>query len=296
MPSSSIYRKSKTYRIFERINWIGLGLLMLVLLFPILNVISVSLSSPAAVIAGKVGIVPSGLNFKAYIRAVEQPYFLRSFVNSIIYTVVGGTISLVLTTLCAYPLSKRFKGRTFVIIFVMITMFFNGGMIPNYLVITRWLGLRDTMWAMVLPFAINQFTMIILMTFFRGIPQALEEAASLDGYNPVQVLIHIIIPLSIPGLVTVVLFNSLFLWNNWFHALLYFDTATKFPVMLILRNLVQGGDMAVKGGAVSGDTIEFVSASLKSAAIVISAIPMTVLYLIGQKYFIKGVMLGSLKE
>lgn len=296
MPSITIYRKSRSYRIFEKFNWVGLGLLMLVLLFPILNVISVSMSSPSAVISGKVGLFPIGINFKAYARAIEQPYFLRSFVNSILYTVVGGTISLVLTTLCAYPLSKKIKGRTAVIAFIMITMFFNGGMIPNYLVITRWLGLRDTMWAMVLPFAVNQFTMIILMTFFKGIPQALEEAAAIDGYNPIQILIHIIIPLAIPGLVTVVLFNSLFLWNNWFHALLYFDTATKFPVMLILRNLVQGGDMATKGGAISGDNIQFVSASLKSAAIVISAIPMTVLYLIGQKYFIKGVMLGSLKE
>jgi putative aldouronate transport system permease protein len=296
MPSITIYRKSRSYRIFEKFNWVGLGLLMLILLFPILNVISVSMSSPNAVISGKVGLFPIGLNFKAYARAIEQPYFLRSFVNSILYTVVGGVISLVLTTLCAYPLSKKIKGRTAVIVFIMITMFFNGGMIPNFLLIRRWLGLSDTMWAIVLPFAINQFTMIILMTFFKGIPQALEEAAAIDGYNPIQILIHIIIPLAIPGLVTVVLFNSLFLWNNWFHALLYLDTATKFPVMLILRNLVQGGDMATKGGSMSGEDIQFVSASLKSAAIVISAIPMTVLYLIGQKYFIKGVMLGSLKE
>jgi putative aldouronate transport system permease protein len=134
------------------------------------------------------------------------------------------------------------------------------------------------------------------MTFFKGIPQTLEEAAALDGYNPFQTLLHIIIPLSIPGLVTVMLFNSLFLWNNWFHALLYFDTVTKFPVMLVLRNLVQGGDMATKGGSLGSDTVQFVSASLKSAAIIISAIPMTILYITGQRYFIKGVMLGSLKE
>ncbi len=269
---------------------------MLIILFPLLNVVSVSLSSPAAVLAGRVGILPIGINFGAYERAVQQPYFLRSFLNSIIYTLVGGTISLGMTLLCAYPLSKKIRGRTFIIVYIMITMFFNGGMIPNYLVITRWLALRDTMWAIVLPFAINQFTMIILMTYFRGIPEALEEAAAIDGYNPFQILLHIIIPLSIPGLVTVMLFNSLFLWNNWFHALLYLDTAAKFPVMLILRNLVQGGDMAIKGGGVSGDAIQFVSASLKSAAIVISAVPMTVLYLIGQKFFVKGVMLGSLKE
>ena len=296
MPSTSVYRKSRSYRIFEKFNWIGMSLLMLAMLFPILNVLAVSLSSPQAVISGQVGIFPIGINLGAYARALEQPYFLRSFINSIIYTTVGGLISLALTILCAYPLSKKMKGRQIVIIYIMITMFFDGGIIPNYLVVSRWLGLRDTMWAIALPFAINQFTMIILMTFFKGIPQSLEEAAAIDGYNPIQTLLHIILPLSIPGLVTVVLFNCLFLWNNWFQALLYFDSITKFPVMLILRNLVQGGDMATKGGTMSGDSIQFVSASLKSAAIVISAIPMTLLYLAGQRYFIKGVMLGSLKE
>ncbi|MEI6875390.1 MAG: carbohydrate ABC transporter permease, partial [Spirochaetota bacterium] len=265
------------------------------LLFPLLNVVSVSLSSPAALISGTVSIFPRELNFGAYARAVQQPYFIRSFLNSILYTAVGGTISLVLTTLCAYPLSKKIRGRGLVMAFIMVTMFFDGGMIPNYLVVSRWLHLRDTMWAIVLPFAINQFTMIILMTFFKGIPQTLEEAAALDGYNPIQTLVHIILPLSVPGLVTVLLFNSLFLWNDWFHPLLYLDSIGKFPVMLILRNLIQGGDMATKG-SVSADSIQFVSASLKSAAIVISAIPMTLLYLVGQKYFVKGVMLGSLKE
>jgi putative aldouronate transport system permease protein len=295
MPSIAVYRKSRSYRIFEMFNLAGLTLLMLLILFPLFNVISVSLSSPSAVISGSVSFFPKGVNLGAYKRAFEQPHFIRSFFNSIVYTAIGGTISLILTTLCAYPLSKRIKGRTVVIVFIMITMFFDGGMIPNYLVISRWLRLRDTMWAIILPFAINQFTMIILMTFFKGIPQSLEEAAALDGYNPMQTLLHIVVPLSIPGLVTVMLFNCLFLWNNWFQALLYFDTITKFPVMLILRNLVQGGDMALKGGAGS-DTIQFVSASLKSAAIVISAVPMTILYLVGQQYFVKGVMLGSLKE
>jgi len=292
----TIYRKSRSYRIFEKFNLAGLTLLMIIILFPLLNVLAVSLSSPSAVMSGTISIYPKEINLGAYNRAIQQPHFLRSFINSILYTAVGGTISLILTTLCAYPLSKKIRGRTLVIVFIMITMFFYGGMIPNYLVVSRWLGLRDTMWALILPFSINQFTMIILMTFFKGIPQTLEEAAALDGYNPFQTLLHIIIPLSIPGLVTVMLFNSLFLWNNWFHALLYFDTVTKFPVMLVLRNLVQGGDMATKGGSLGSDSVQFVSASLKSAAIIISAIPMTILYITGQRYFIKGVMLGSLKE
>ena len=295
MSSAGVYRRSRGYRIFAPLNFLGLCLLMTVILFPLLNVFAVSLSAPEAILSGRVSILPVDLTGAAYVRALQQPFFVRSFLNSLLYTSVGGAIGLALTTLCAYPLAKRIKGRTAVMVFIMVTMFFNGGMIPNYLVVTKWLGLRDTMWALVLPFSINQFTMIILMTFFRGIPETLEEAAALDGCNPGQTLIRVIVPLSAPGLVTVVLFNCLFLWNNWFHALLYLDTPLKFPVMLVLRNLVQGGDMATKIGTVGSDSIQFVSASLRSAAIVMSAVPMTVLYLIGQRFFVRGVMLGSLK-
>jgi len=287
----------KRYRIkenliFDLVIYIVMVLALLVCLLPFVYLIAVSLSDPKAIINNEVSFLPVGWNIEAYKQIFSYPNFFRAYGNTFFYTILGTVISLVMTSLFAYPLSKKFLvGQKFFMKMVVFSMFFSGGLIPNYLLISN-LGLTGTRFAMLLPFAINQFNLIILINFFKALPDELEEAALIDGLDYFGILIRIILPLSKPALSTIGLYTAVFFWNDWFNGLIYLNT-DQFPVMLFLRNIVNGTSMI--GDAAGAADKSTIAISIKSAVIITSTLPIIILYPYLQKYFIKGMTVGSVK-
>ncbi len=263
---------------------------ILICVVPFLYILAMSLSSPEKIINGEVFIIPKGINFESYKTIFTYPNFFQAYGNTLFYTIAGTIISLCMTVLFAYPLSKvHLKGRGFIMRLVVFSMFFSGGLIPNYLLISS-LGLTKSVWAMLLPFAISQFNLIILINFFRSLPQELEEAALIDGLDYFGILVKIIVPLSTPAIATIALYTAVFFWNDWFHGLIYLKT-DQFPVMLFLRNIVNGASAV---GEMSGEKTT-IAMSIKSAVIITTTLPIIILYPFLQKYFVKGLTIGSVK-
>lgn len=261
-------------------------------LIPLVSMTALSLSSPKAIVNNEVFLWPKGLTFEAYRQIFTYPNFFRAYGNTFLYTFGGTAISLVVMIFFAFPLSKSaLKGTKFVLKLVIFSMFFSGGLIPNYLLIAN-LGLTNTRWAMLLPFAINQFNLILLINFFKSIPIDLEEAAIIDGVSYVGILTRIVLPLSGAALATVGLYTAVFFWNDWFNGLIYLKSS-QFPVMLFLRNIVTGTSMV--GDAAGAGDKSTIAISIKSAVIVTSTLPIILLYPFLQRYFVKGVMIGAVK-
>ncbi|HKM08016.1 MAG TPA: carbohydrate ABC transporter permease [Sphaerochaeta sp.] len=265
---------------------------LLLCLIPFVYMVALSLSSPKAIINNEVFLWPKGFNIKAYVQIFSYPNFFHAYGNTILYTFGGTAISLCMMTLFAYPLSKRrLRGQKALMKLVIFSMFFTGGLIPNYLLVSS-LHLVNTRWAMLLPFAINQFNLILLINFFRTIPNDLEEAAIIDGLDYFGILLRIVLPLSGAALATVGLYTAVFFWNDWFNGLIYLKSS-QFPVMLFLRNIVTGTSM-VGDAAGSGDKTS-IAISIKGAVIITSTLPIIVLYPFLQRYFVKGIMIGAVK-
>ncbi len=261
-------------------------------LIPFVYMVALSLSSPKAIINNEVFLWPKGFNVKAYVQIFTYPNFFHAYGNTILYTFGGTAISLCMMILFAYPLSKgRLRGQKALMKLVIFSMFFTGGLIPNYLLVSS-LHLVNTRWAMLLPFAINQFNLILLINFFRTIPDDLEEAAIIDGLDYFGILLRIVLPLSGAALATVGLYTAVFFWNDWFNGLIYLKSS-QFPVMLFLRNIVTGTSM-VGDAAGSGDKTS-IAISIKGAVIITSTLPIIVLYPFLQRYFVKGIMIGAVK-
>ena len=214
--------------------------------------------------------------------------------NTLLYTTVGTIINLICTAMCAYPLSRKdFYGRGPLTFFVTMTMFVSGGMIPLYLVVSQ-LKLLNSIWAIVLPPAISTYNMIIMRTSFATIPDSLVESAYLDGANDIQILAKIILPLSKPIMATMTLFYAVSHWNSYFPAMIYLNDQKKYPVQVIMRDIVIAGDFTQQGGDVSG-SLNVVATNYKYAVIIISVIPILLVYPLLQKHFTKGVMVGAVK-
>ncbi len=261
-------------------------------LIPLVSMTALSLSSPKAIVNNEVFLWPKNITFEAYRQIFTYPNFFRAYGNTFLYTFGGTAISLVVMIFFAFPLSKSaLKGTKFVLKLVIFSMFFSGGLIPNYLLIAN-LGLTNTRWAMLLPFAINQFNLILLINFFKSIPIDLEEAAIIDGVSYVGILTRIVLPLSGAALATVGLYTAVFFWNDWFNGLIYLKSS-QFPVMLFLRNIVTGTSMV--GDAAGAGDKSTIAISIKSAVIVTSTLPIILLYPFLQRYFVKGVMIGAVK-
>lgn len=265
---------------------------LLICLVPFIYMMSVSISDTKAIINDQVFLFPVGINLEAYRQIFQYPDFFNAYGNTIFYTVAGTSIALVMTTLFAYPLSKSYlRGQKTVMKMVIISMFFTGGLIPNYLLVSA-LRLTGTVFAMLIPFAINQFNLIILVNFFKSLPVELEEAALIDGLSYFGILLKIIVPLSKPALATIALYVAVFFWNDWFNGLIYLST-DQYPVMLFLRNIVNGTTMV--GDAAGSADKSTIAISIKSAVIITSTLPIVILYPFLQKYFVKGLTVGSLK-
>ncbi|WP_433260730.1 carbohydrate ABC transporter permease [Micromonospora vinacea] len=284
---------SRGYRIFRVVNTIVLLGVVVVTLYPFLNIVARSLSEEAYIIAGKVTIVPRGFDLTAYKLLMSDAMFWTNYRNTVVYTVVATLISIVLTTCYAYVLSKpQLKGRPFLIGVALFTMFFSGGLIPNYVLVTS-LGMKNTIWAVAIPNAISVFNLLVMKAFFESLPSELEEAAAVDGLNTYGILLRIVLPLSKAIIATMVLFYAVSFWNSWFTAFLYIDRQDLLPVTVYLRNLIAGATSA-ESAAADADKVQ-AAATLQAVTIVLTTLPILAIYPFVQRYFVRGVMLGAVK-
>lgn len=291
-------RQSRGDAIFQIvINTIAV-LIALITLYPLIYTLSASFSKPMYILNGDVWLWPVGFNLDSYERVFTSGNILNGYKNTIVYSVSGTCINLILTIMAAYPLSlPDLKGKTFMTFMITFTMFFSGGMIPSFINV-RNLGLMNTVWAVLLPGAINATNMLIMRNYFvHSIPGELREAASIDGCSPLRTMISIILPLAKSILVVVTLYYFVGHWNSYFDAMMYLRDTEKLPLQVILRQILllsQMGDMSEQMGVDDANTI-MIYASLKYAIIVVSAVPLLVIYPLVQRFFQKGIMMGSVK-
>ncbi|MEH7011753.1 putative aldouronate transport system permease protein [Neobacillus sp. B4I6] len=290
--------ESRGDRIFTICNYIFLSLLVLSVLYPLIYVLSASLSSTKAVASGRVWLFPVEFSLLGYKTIFEYSKIWVGYGNSMFYMIVGTTVNVILTILAAYPLSRRdFYGRGIFMFLFVFTMMFNGGLIPNYLLVQD-LGLLNSRWALIIPNALSVFNVIITMSFFKStIPNELLESAQLDGCNDFKFLFKIVLPLSAPIIAVISLFYAVGHWNSYFGALIYLRDASLFPLQLILRDiLVQNSvDPSMMGDATQLANKIGLQQLLKYSLIVVSSLPVLIAYPFVQRFFVKGVMIGSLK-
>ena len=286
--------KKKKIAFADVMLYLILTVVVLICLYPFLNVVAYSLSGNTAVLSGKVTFYPIDFQLSAYKEILlKQTQIWTAMGISVTVTVLGTLLGLVLTVAAAFALSKeKLKGRGILSGFILFTMYFSGGIIPTFLVV-KGVGLYDSISALVIPSAMNVFNFIVMRTFFKELPLELEEAARIDGANDMKILFKIALPLSMPIIATIGLFYAVSYWNDYFSALLYIQTPEKFSLQLRLRQLLFAGQI----NQVSMENLgtQVMSESLKMASIVISTIPIILVYPWLQKYFVKGVMLGSVK-
>jgi putative aldouronate transport system permease protein len=282
-----IQDKSLGNRIFDGFNHTLLLLIAILTIFPFLYVLVTSFSNTT-------DIIPKSFSLDAYKYIFSTRTISRSLGISIYVTVLGSFINLLFTSLMAYALAnKRLPGRSGILLLVVFTMLFSGGMIPTYFVV-KWAGLMNTLWALMIPNAISAFNLIILKSFFQNIPEELKESARMDGCHELRILYQIVLPLSLPAMAAIGLFAAVALWNQYFSAILYISESTKWPVQVLLRQVVilaQGG----VGDSVDGGDLVTFSHGIKMAVIIVSMVPILIVYPFLQKHFAKGVLLGSVK-
>ena len=277
-------------KIFDVVNYLLLAILGFIMFYPMFYVFIVSISSSQYINQGLVTLFPRGINFDAYKAVFENQRIWSGYKNTFLYTGLGTLICLVLTALCAYPLSRKdFYGRKAFTVLIMITMFVNGGMIPTYLVINK-LHMINTMWAIVLPPAISTYNMIVMRTSFQAIPDSLVESAYLDGANDITIFSKIVLPLSKPIIATMTLYYAVYHLNSYFPSMLYLNDQKKYPVQVVMRDIVIQGDTSEITGSVN-----IIATNYKYAVIIISIVPILLVYPLLQKYFTKGVMVGAVK-
>ncbi|MFW5435316.1 carbohydrate ABC transporter permease [Paenibacillus apiarius] len=288
-------RFPKRISLFPCVNALILTIVVVVTLYPFIYMAVISVSGDIYVMRGEVFLWPKGFNLKMYSLVLGDLSILQAYLNTIIYTVLGTVIALAITSAGAYALSRSDmvfnKGFTLMVIF---TLFFSGGMIPSFLVVKE-LGIIDTVWAMVLPGAVSTWNLIIMRTFFANIPKELEESGKMDGLNDLGLFFRIAVPLSKASFATIGLFYAVSLWNNFYFPLLYLRDPGLFPLQVLLRNLVLAGQvMSGDVTQIGGDQL-IVEESLKYATIMVSTLPILLVYPFLQKYFVKGALIGAVK-
>jgi putative aldouronate transport system permease protein len=281
------------------VNYILLALLLIIVLYPIIYIISCSFSDGDALMSGKVKLLPVGLTLDSYDAVFKYSSIWTGFRNSIIYTVIGTFISIILTLFAAYPLSRDdFRGKKYFTALFLFTMMFSGGLIPTYLLIKN-LKMIDTMWAVILPSAVSAYNIIIARTFFKQtIPKELLEASEMDGCSDLKFFSLIVVPLSKPIIAVLCLWVTVSLWNSYFNPMLYINSVDKYPLQLVLRRILLMSQVDLGSTSVDPAKIaknRYLSEMLKYGTIIISSLPLMVVYPFVQKHFVKGIMIGSVK-
>ncbi|GBG10017.1 carbohydrate ABC transporter permease [Paenibacillus agaridevorans] len=290
-----MYRKTAKDYMLDGTIYIVLIAMGLITLLPFVNVFSKSVSEEWAIMSGQVGIFPVGFQLDTMKFVVTSSQFLNSLWISVIITVAGTLGSLLITALTAYPLSKReLPGMGFIIVLFIFTMMFNGGIIPNYLLV-RELGLINNLGSLILPALISVFNMLVIKSYFENLPASLEESAKLEGARNLTILFRIILPLSGPVLATIGLFYAVYYWNDYFHPMLYINSTSLKPLQLYLQDIVMNADTSSALDKTADDLMNVPAEGVRSATVIASTIPILLVYPFLQKYFIKGVLIGSVK-
>lgn len=295
----------KKIKWFDLINTSILAVLMLVILYPLYFIVIASISSPAAVNSGEVLLFPKGATLEGYQYVLKDSTIWRGYANSLILTGIGTVINMFFTVTCAYGLSKsHLPFIKPIMLAITFTMFFSGGLIPTYLLVTN-LHMRNTMWALIFPASISVYNLILMRTYFmNSVPEEIIQAAKIDGCSEIKALTAIVLPLSKPITVTIALFYGVAHWSQFFQALIYLDDKDKFPLQLVLRNMLLMGNNAMTSlisGGMSGENAKYMAELmqqieiLKYAVIIVSVLPLLIIYPFLQKFFMKGIMMGSLK-
>lgn len=289
-------RMSRGDRIFGLVNAALLWIVSIIMLYPLLYVVACSLSDPLSVVQSKIKLLPQGATLAAYERVFRNEMIMSGYKNTLVYTLLGTAINVVITLMTAYPLSRPdLVGKKAVNSMIAFTMLFSGGMVPTFLVVKD-LGLMDSVWAIVLPGAMSAWNMFIVKNYYMtSIPRELIEAADVDGASDIRAYLSIVTPLSAPIVAVMVLYYGVGHWNAYFDALLYLRDKARYPLQLVIRTFFTASDYAEQGGG-SGDTaMLLINETMKYALIVIASAPILCLYPLLQRYFIKGVMLGAIK-
>ena len=289
---------SKGEKIFNIFNIFAMILVMIATLYPLMHVVFASISEGSRLMAHEgVLLKPLGFNPAAYKLVFRNPMILQGYANTLTIVAIGVTINIILTAIAAYFVSRRnVMWSKALMIMIIITMYFNGGLIPNYFNIKD-LNLYDTLWSLILPGAISTFNLIIMRTAFLAVPDSLEESARLDGANHFTILFRIILPLTMPTVAVLVLYYAVGHWNAWFNAMIYLKSRPKYPLQLVLREILITNDataMTAISGVDSGDQLA-IAETIRYATIIVATAPILCVYPFLQKYFVKGVMVGAVK-
>ncbi|HJC92309.1 MAG TPA: carbohydrate ABC transporter permease [Candidatus Mediterraneibacter excrementigallinarum] len=292
-------KKTKGRIAFQIVNYTVIILLTVSCIIPILNVLAYSFSSSQAIIENRVSLLPVDFTLEAYKFVMNSAEFWRSMLVTVVRVLIGVPLNLIMIILVAYPLSKsqlKFPARKWYVAFMICVMLFNGGLMPTYFIVAK-TGLIDSIWSLLLPQAVPIFSCIVMMNFFRGIPEELEESAILDGANPLQVLTKIYLPISKPSIATVTLFSLILHWNSWFDGLIYSNHTTNYPLQSYLQTLVVSTAQSMQN--MDADSMLAMmnvnQTNMQCAQIFVSIIPLMIVYPFLQKYFTTGLTLGSVK-
>ena len=293
-------KQSKARIAFNAVNYIILSLITLTCIFPILHILAMSLSSSAAAAAGKVGFWPVDFSLEAYQYLMRKDDFFKSVGISGLRVLVGSVVNMTMLVITAYPLSKNsinFRWRNVYMVYFAITMFISGGLIPTYMVLKE-LNLLDSFWVLILPGAVSIWNVIILMNFFRGIPRALEEAAAMDGASHWRILFQIFLPMSLPSLASLLLFTMIGHWNAWFDGMMYMNTPENYPMATYLATQILNNNKNISNMTPEqlATLVSLNEKTMRSAQLFLSIVPILIVYPFLQRFFIKVIVVGSVKE
>ena len=292
-----MYYKNPTYKVFYYSNIIALLLVSLLCILPMLHIFAVSLSGKTAAESNLVTFFPINFNLESYEKTFGNDNFIRAIQISMMRTVIGTVMAMVVTVLAAFPLSRSsidFKPRNFYVWFFLIIMVFDAGLIPHYLLIQK-VGLVGSFWVYVIPHLLNVWNIILMMNFFRALPKELDEAATMDGASSFRILFSVYLPISMPAIATLSLFSMVGQWNNWFDGMLYMRSPDQWPLATLLQTIVVALDLSKTG--IDYEDLEMLSnRSVKAAQIFIAMLPILAVYPFLQRFFVKGIVMGSVKE
>lgn len=289
-------RLSNGERLFQIANYALLALLGAMTIYPLWDVVRVSFSTPAEASRMTFALWPGVVSLDAYRHVLNNEFIWIGYGNTVFRMALGVAVQMALIVTVAYPLAKRtLPHRTGITLLIVFTMFFSGGLIPEYLLVQQYLRLGNTIWALVLPGAINTFAMLVVRNYFMALPAELEESAKMDGGGDFRILFQIAVPLSVPILVTVGLWGLVWHWNAWFDALIYISDGNRYPLQMILRKIVIDASPMFDGSGARDVKVNVAAETIKAASIVVATVPVVLIYPFIQKYFIQGVLVGSLK-
>lgn len=285
-------------KVFSVVNYLFLLLILAIVLYPMVFVLSASVTEPEILLKGELRLLPKGFTLDSYRRVLNNQDIMRGYLNTIKYTVIGTTVNVLMTIMAAYPLSRRdFVGRNVITALMVFTMFFSGGMIPTFLVV-KGVGLYNTMWALILPSAVSVWNITIMRTYLQtSIPHEIQEAAMIDGCSNMDILLRIVLPLSVPIILVTIMFYAIGHWNSYFSALMYLTDRAKYPLQVVIREILLQSNLGDMATYVDEGVIRqmMLAEGIKYAVIVVANLPVFLIYPFIQKYFTKGIMLGGLK-